>query len=116
MDKYTVHISLKTKDWKNHLEKEMALCINNNIPLLPITSNNNPVQSKPIHGKIQICFSSHSPITRFLYLQDTKEYVQKVAVSNLGAFPSRTDPKAPSRPPPPRSPATERKLLLVSTF
>lgn len=38
---HVVEISLKTKDWKNHLEKEMALCVNNTIPLLANGENNN---------------------------------------------------------------------------
>jgi hypothetical protein len=43
---------LKTQDWRNHLEKEMALCINNTIPLLVNGENNNDAAKNNIlNGK-----------------------------------------------------------------
>jgi len=37
---YVLKIRLKTEDWDNHLEKEMSLCINNCVALVPGQNNN----------------------------------------------------------------------------
>ncbi|ODN00591.1 Synaptojanin-1 [Orchesella cincta] len=79
--RYIVSIRLKTRDWESHLDKEMAICVNNCIPLHP-TQNNNTIKANNSFSNLTV----HSATTDG---------------ENIGT----------NRPPPPRSPMSERKVM-----
>ncbi|XP_021962271.1 synaptojanin-1 isoform X2 [Folsomia candida] len=108
---YIVRINLKTRDWDNHLEKEMALCVNNCLPLLP-GQNNNTI--KGVSSYTNLMHVPEEPLRRVSSESMLGEAPNKVKVPPRPAQPGRPVPP-PGRPPPPRSPQPERKVMMPET-
>ncbi|CAG7722785.1 unnamed protein product [Allacma fusca] len=92
---YSVYISLKTQDWEGHLEKEMTLCVNNTVALLPNSSSNKSSDN-------------YTTVEEIVEKTHMGTYMAERGDRNNVRIPPRPGP--PSRPPPPRSPAAERKF------
>lgn len=106
-----VYIELKTRDWESHLDKEMAICINNCIPLHP-SQNNNTI--KPNNSFNNLTVHAEEGLRRTLSDSRLGEAAKmKVPPRPVPPPQNQGGRSVPNRPPPPRSPMAERKAINV---